>query len=104
MAVLTAAGSPLSHLLAACVGRYGFVGKRIAALATIGSGAGGVRETPTREYPKPRLPDRVRDAIRARHGSRSTEKTYATGSSGTSSFMASGIRPRWAPPRQAHSK
>jgi len=51
-AVVTAAGSPLRRLLAARVGRYGFVGKRIAALATIGYGAGGVRETPTREVPE----------------------------------------------------
>ncbi|HEU5195885.1 MAG TPA: integron integrase [Methylomirabilota bacterium] len=35
-----------------------------------------VRETPTQEYPKPRLLDRVRDAIRARHYSRRTEKAY----------------------------
>ena len=34
-----------------------------------------VRETPA-SYPKPRLLDRVRDAIRARHYSRRTEKAY----------------------------
>jgi len=50
--------------------------ERMAALATIGYGARAVRETPAREYPRPRLLDRVRDAIRARHYSRSTEKTY----------------------------
>jgi Phage integrase, N-terminal SAM-like domain len=35
-----------------------------------------VRETLTEGYPRPRLLNRVRDAIRARHYSRSTEKTY----------------------------
>src|SRR3989475_9390292 len=34
-----------------------------------------VHETPT-AYPKPRLLDRVRDAIRARHYSRRTEDAY----------------------------
>jgi len=34
-----------------------------------------VRET-SASYPKPRLLDRVRDAIRARHYSRRTEKAY----------------------------
>ncbi len=34
-----------------------------------------VRETPA-SYPTPRLLDRVRDAIRARHYSRRTEKAY----------------------------
>src|SRR5438067_4161144 len=34
-----------------------------------------VRETPA-SYPRPRLLDRVRDAIRARHYSRRTEKAY----------------------------
>ena len=50
--------------------------ERMAALATIGYGTLAVRETPARECPRPRLLDRVRDAIRARHYSRSTEKTY----------------------------
>ena len=35
-----------------------------------------VHETPATPYPKPRLLDRVRDAIRARHYSRETEKAY----------------------------
>jgi len=35
-----------------------------------------VHETPATPYPKPRLLDRVRDAIRARHDSRETEKAY----------------------------
>jgi integrase len=35
-----------------------------------------VRETPAPSEPKPRLLDRVRDAIRARHYSRRTEKAY----------------------------
>src|SRR5467141_2264921 len=34
-----------------------------------------VRETPA-SYPRPRLLDRVRDAVRARHYSRRTEKAY----------------------------
>jgi integrase len=34
------------------------------------------RETPAIPYPKPRLLDRVREAIRARHYSRETEKAY----------------------------
>ena len=35
-----------------------------------------VREAGPTDVPKPRLLDRVRDAVRARHYSRSTEKTY----------------------------
>jgi integron integrase len=35
-----------------------------------------VHETPAMPYPKPRLLDRVRDAIRTRHYSRETEKAY----------------------------
>jgi hypothetical protein len=35
-----------------------------------------IRETGPTEPPKPRLPDRVRGAIRARHMSRSTEESY----------------------------
>jgi len=35
-----------------------------------------VRESRAPEAPKPRLLDRVREAIRARHYSRRTEKTY----------------------------
>lgn len=35
-----------------------------------------VHQTPATPYPKPRLLDRVRDAIRARHDSRETEKAY----------------------------
>ena len=45
-------------------------------MSTFGYTALAVRETPITGYPKPRLLDRVRDAIRARHYSRSTEKTY----------------------------
>ena len=45
-------------------------------MATIGYSSFIVRETPAAGYPKPRLLDRVRDAVRARHYSRSTEKTY----------------------------
>src|SRR5262249_33197727 len=45
-------------------------------MATIGYRALVAREAPAAEYPKPRLLDRVRHAIRARHYSRSTEKTY----------------------------
>lgn len=46
--------------------------------------------------PKPRLLDQVRDAIRARHYSRRTEKSYVAGSAATSSSMASATPPRWA--------
>ena len=35
-----------------------------------------LRETPAIPYPKPRLLDRVREAIRVRHYSRETEKAY----------------------------
>ena len=45
-------------------------------MSTLGYMALAVRETPTARYPKRRLLDRVRDAIRARHYSRRTEKTY----------------------------
>jgi hypothetical protein len=45
-------------------------------MATFGYSALAVRETPTAGYPTPRLLDRVRDAIHARHYSRRTEKTY----------------------------
>ena len=45
-------------------------------MSTFGYTALAVRETPTQEYPKPRLLDRVREAIRARHYSRRTEKAY----------------------------
>ena len=45
-------------------------------MSTSGYTALAVRETPAQGYPRPRLLDRVRDAIRARHYSRSTEKTY----------------------------
>jgi hypothetical protein len=39
-------------------------------------GSFAVRETGPADTPKPRLLDRVRDAIRARHYSRRTEKAY----------------------------
>jgi integron integrase len=45
-------------------------------MATIGYRPLVAREAPAAGYPKPRLLDRVRHAIRARHYSRSTEKTY----------------------------
>jgi integrase len=45
-------------------------------MSTFGYTSLAVRETPTQGYPKPRLLDRVRDAIRVRHYSRRTEKTY----------------------------
>ena len=45
-------------------------------MSTIAYSPLAVRETPATQYPKPRLLDRVREAIRARHYSRSTEKTY----------------------------
>jgi hypothetical protein len=48
-----------------------------------------VRETGPAAAPKPRLLDRVRAAIRARHYSRRTEKTYVAWSGATSSFMVS---------------
>jgi integrase len=45
-------------------------------MSTFGYTALAVREAPTREYPKPRLLDRVREALRARHYSRRPEKAY----------------------------
>jgi Phage integrase, N-terminal SAM-like domain len=45
-------------------------------MVTFGYSALAVRETPTVGYPKPRLLDRVREAIRTRHYSRRTEKAY----------------------------
>jgi hypothetical protein len=45
-------------------------------MSTFGYGALAVRETPTSGYPRPRLLDRVREAVRARHYSRRTEKAY----------------------------
>src|SRR5262249_14760884 len=55
---------------------YRLAGRTTVAMATIGYRALVAREAPAAEYPKPRLLDRVRHAIRARHYSRSTEKTY----------------------------
>ena len=48
-----------------------------AAAADAGAGPFRVRETTQVAPPKPRLLDRVRGAIRARHDSRRTEKTDA---------------------------
>ena len=45
-------------------------------MITFGYGALAVRETPTPGYPRPRLLDRVREAVRTRHYSRRTEKAY----------------------------
>jgi integrase-like protein len=47
-----------------------------AAVAHARAGPFTVRETTPVAPPKPRLLDRVREAIRARHYSRRTEKTY----------------------------
>jgi integrase len=45
-------------------------------MSTFGYGGLAVRETPRSGYPRPRLLDRVREAVRARHYSRRTEKAY----------------------------
>jgi len=45
-------------------------------MVTFGYGALAVRETPTPGYPRPRLLDCIREAVRARHYSRRTEKAY----------------------------
>ena len=52
---------------------------------------------------KPRLLDRVRAALRARHYSLRTEEAYVGGSAATSSSTASAIPTRWASPRSPHS-
>ncbi len=65
-----------------------------------------VRETGPVDAAKPRLLDRVRQAIRTRHYSRRTEKAYVhwiTGSSATSSSTASATRSRWVPPKSPRS-
>jgi hypothetical protein len=59
-----------------------------------------VREAGPPEAPKPRLLDRVRQAIGARHYSRRTEKAYVHWIKRCiSSSTASATRPRWAPPK-----
>jgi len=55
------------------------------------------------ESPKPRLLDRVRQAIRARHYSRSTEKTYVAWIRRFILFHARGTPRRWVPPRSVNS-
>jgi hypothetical protein len=60
----TFGGSQQSRLLA-CI--------EAAALSSIML---AVHETPATPYPKPRLLERIRDAIRTRHYSRETEKAY----------------------------
>jgi len=47
-----------------------------AGMTTLGYTVLTVRERPATGYPKPRLLDRVREAVRARHYSPRTEKTY----------------------------
>jgi len=44
---------------------------------------------------QPRLLDRVREALRARHSSRRTEKSYVAGFAGTSYFTESATRRGW---------
>jgi hypothetical protein len=62
-----------------------------------------VREASPSGPAKPKLLDRLRDAIRTRHYSQRTEKVYVHGSSGSSSSAASGTRRRWALPKSARS-
>ncbi len=45
----------------------------------------------------------VREAMRRRHMSGRTEESYVSGSSATSTFTASAIRPRWASQRRKRS-
>jgi hypothetical protein len=52
-----------------------------------------VRETPGPAPPRPRLLDRVRAALRARHYSRVPRRPTSRGSSGTSSSMRLGAIP-----------
>ena len=52
---------------------------------------------------QPRLLDRVRHAIRARHYSLRTEEAYVGWIRATSSFTTSAIPPRWASPRSTPS-
>jgi hypothetical protein len=60
----------------------------------------GVR--PTATSPKPKLLDRVREAIRTRHHSEKTEERMCTGSNGTYFFTSSGIRWKWPRRRSAN--
>jgi hypothetical protein len=67
-----------------------------------------VRETSPAHAPKPRLLDQVREAVRARHYSRRTEKTYIHWIKRYIFFhgkpsTASATRLSWAPPRSRHS-
>jgi hypothetical protein len=76
-----------------------------------------VRETRPADTPKPRLLDRVRQAIRARHYSRRTEKAYVhwikryiffhdkrhpmeMGAVEVTEFLTGQFRARWLPPRR----
>jgi hypothetical protein len=60
-----------------------------------------IRETGPTEPPKPRLLDRVRGAIRARHMSRSTEESYVGGIRRFILFHVSAIPPRSGHPSDA---
>ncbi len=62
-----------------------------------------VRETTPPGPPKPRLLDRVRQALQARHGSRRTEKAYVAWIRRYISSMASVIRRTWERPRSRSS-
>ena len=62
-----------------------------------------VREAGAAGAPKPRLLDRVREAIRARHYSRRTEKAYVDWIKRYIFFTTNATPSRWAPPRSPRS-
>ncbi|MEK7387029.1 MAG: phage integrase N-terminal SAM-like domain-containing protein [candidate division NC10 bacterium] len=62
-----------------------------------------VREADPAGAPKPRLLDRVREAIRARHDSRRTEKAYVHWIKRFIFFPGKRHPARWAPPRSPRS-
>jgi hypothetical protein len=59
----------------------------------------GVCEAGSREAPKPRLLDRMREALRLRRYSRRTEEAYIPGPGGTSCSTVSVTPRHWALPR-----
>jgi Phage integrase, N-terminal SAM-like domain len=61
--------------------------------------AAAVRDTNPAAPPKPRLLDRTREAVRARHDSHRTEKAYVHWIKRYIFFHASAIRSRWVPPK-----
>ena len=61
------------------------------------------REAPAPDAPKPRLLDRVREALRTRHYSRRTEEAYVAWIRRYIFFHGKRHPPRWARPRSPAS-